>query len=460
MDRNCLIVNTTTTAPVLLEHDCAQLFNLILFNFYNESESAIREHWESHGFCVHSVISARTECKGQILHLLADHHLPYECISIWDHDLQSKVSDINHLFQLGKSNNWHWYQPSLKAGSYNSFLWTMDYTFPEYWRKGIDCTYTYTPFVEQMSPFFSGELWQHLNPVFKKYKYISGYGLDIYWIPEALTVFSPLTFPVVVKSVSITHLKPIESDRIRFSNGMTGGEEMLCCDRERYSLVAELYPVPEDIDIQCISLDDPACSSRKTRFTESAKLHGLEFEFFPAVDYRGTSRFEYPSWVAHKGRRVDWFEPLLSGEVGVAASHKSLYETGFSDQDLQALIIFEDDAVITKELDEIQIPEDADMLMISNRWDHNRYGEVIGDCCGFEGYIITRRGMYKMLQILQHMDMPIDLIAIAHCRSMIQNRHGLTTLRNVLNPILNIYHYHNHCIQHDAGVSTIKGSAS
>lgn len=459
MDQNCLIVNTTSTSPVLLDHDCAQEFDLILFNFLDEDEDQLRRHWTNAGFTVSSVISMRTECKGQIFHHLSKIQLPYRFISVWDHDLKAAVSDINILFELGLKNDWHWYQPSLKPGSYNSFLWTMDYTFPEYWKDGIDCIYTYAPFVEQMCPFFSNSLWRHLLPVFDAYTYISGYGLDIYWIPEALTVFDRLTFPIVIKSVSITHTKAIESNGVIFSNGLTAGQEMDRCDIERYRLIKELYALDEWVDVQCISLDDPSCQDRKQRFDQAAVLHDFEYDFFPAVDLRSTSRFDYPDWIAHYGRRVDWYEPLMGGEAGVASSHKALYEKAFM-EGTYALVVFEDDAVIIKPIDSIQIPEDADMLMISNRWDHNRYGEVIGDCCGFEGYIITRRGMYKMLQILQHMDMPIDLIAIAHCRSMIQNRHGLTTLRNVLNPILNIYHYHNHCIQHDAGVSTIKGSAS
>lgn len=457
---HCLIVNTTTSTPVLIDHDVEQDFDLILFNYTAEPEHLLQQHWSEQGFRVSRIISKKTECKGQIFHALASESFDYDFISLWDHDLQSSVSVINELFRLGCVNEWHWYQPALTPDSFNSFLWTMDYSYPEYWRKGIDCIYTYAPFVEQMSPFFSGQLWEHLRPVFQHYHYASGYGLDIYWIPEALTVFDQLTFPVVIKSVPITHTKAIESAGVRFSNGLTAGEEMELCDKERYQLVRTLYEPEEWIDVQCISLDVPECQERRIQFSRSADKYDLEFDFFDAVDHRLTKRSDYPEWVAHKGRRVDWHEPLKPGEVGVAASHKSLYEQAFS-EGVSALVVFEDDAVLTKSLDEdLALVEDADFLMLNNRWRHNRRGEVVGNGCGFEGYIITRRGIYKMLQILEHMDMPIDLIAIAHCRSMAEDRHGLTTVRNPLNPTLAIYHHHNYCVEHDQGISTIKYTCS
>lgn len=451
----CLLATTSPKEPPLIQCTDPQNFDLILFNYSGTDDDQVKKNWKDHGFDVTAIINHQTECKGQVFQHLSSYALDYDFIAVWDADLATTTRTVNQLFLLGQNHDWDWYQPSLSDESYHSWYWTLASTYPEYWKHLDDCIITYTPFVEVMAPIFSRRLWMHLQPLFANYKYVSGYGLDDHWIPAALTALDRPTCPVVVKSVSIAHTKPVSSSQKPFSNGLTAEQEHQACRDSTQAMMQRLYPQEPVVEVHCISLEDPCCQDRKEQFKQSADSHGLEFSFFRAVDARAWTADDYPQWVQHRGRRVDWHEPLKPGEVGVAASHQQLYEQAWS-QGVTALVVFEDDAALVQALDTVTVPKDCDLLMLSNRWKHNRNGEVIGASCGTEGYVITRSGMRKMLQILKHMNMPLDLIMIAHCRSMIEDQHGLCQVRNELNPLLNIYHHHVYCIENDKGYSTIK----
>lgn len=454
---NCLIYTAHPSGSILIENNRPQEFDIILFNYASLDPDVLLKNWEDKGFIVKEVITKKTQCKGEIFKILADTELDYEYIAVWDHDIKTSTKDIHTMFELGQSHDWHWYQPSLTHDSHWSYAWTLKRSFPEYWIEDNDCVYTHAPFVEIMAPIFSRKLWNHLIKLFKNYEYISGYGLDNHLIPEALIYFSDLVFPVVVKTASVTHTEEITSHRKRYQNFLRAADEEALCKERKHTIVSDLYVDAHDsyVDIQCISLATSDSKDRKEQFEKSANKHNLEFEFFPAIDARQWSYSDYPSWVKHRGRRVDWYERLKPGEVGVAASHKVLFEEAWNNE-IDALIVFEDDAVIVQSIDRLQVPKDADLLMLSNRWRHNRKGEAVGGSCGTEGYLITRKGIRKMLQIMQHVNMPLDLIMIAHCESMIEDGHPLTTVRNDLNPLLKIYHHHIFCIENDRGYSTVK----
>jgi hypothetical protein len=61
------------------------------------------------------------------------------------------------------------------------------------------------------------------------------------------------------------------------------------------------------------------------------------------------------------------------------------------------------------------------MLYISDRMPRNSLGEAIGyrGGCGSEGYILSRAGIAKCLEIFTVLYMPLDLQLIAHQRSML-----------------------------------------
>jgi hypothetical protein len=105
------------------------------------------------------------------------------------------------------------------------------------------------------------------------------------------------------------------------------------------------------------------------------------------------------------------------------------------------LIVFEDDAVMCRSFDDITMPPDVDMLYISNRMPRNSLGEAIGyRGSGTEGYILSRAGIAKCLEIFTVLYMPLDLQLIAHQRSM--HGLGLSQYRRALSDDL----YLNACV--------------
>src|SRR5262249_4744661 len=99
--------------------------------------------------------------------------------------------------------------------------------------------------------------------------------------------------------------------------------------------------------------------------------------------------------------------PLLFTEIACAYSQLGFLPAADMHKDANYLIVFEDDAV---------------MLYISNRMPRNSLGEAIGYIgSGTEGYILSRAGIAKCLEIFTVLYMPLDLQLQAHQRSM----HGL-----------------------------------
>ena len=105
--------------------------------------------------------------------------------------------------------------------------------------------------------------------------------------------------------------------------------------------------------------------------------------------------------------------PLTFAEIGCAYSHMTCWQIGKA-RDLDHICVFEDDAIICRNLHGIDIPDAADMLYLGDRMPHNRRGKITGDGCGTEGYILSRTGILKCLAIFQVLYMPVDLQIMAH----------------------------------------------
>jgi LPS sulfotransferase NodH/GT2 family glycosyltransferase len=181
--------------------------------------------------------------------------------------------------------------------------------------------------------------------------------------------------------------------------------------------------------IYCVSL---ANSANRHAFASNASRYSVSFDFFDAVsadDLRQGKAVEGCkiditdlAWTLHE--RADprrQRAPLLFTEIGCAYSHILCWQRA-KREDVDYLVVFEDDAVMCRSLDDIAVPPDADMLYISNRMPRNSAGQAVGyRGSGTEGYILSRAGIAKCLEIFSVLYMPLDLQLIAHQRSM----HGL-----------------------------------
>ena len=177
-----------------------------------------------------------------------------------------------------------------------------------------------------------------------------------------------------------------------------------------------------DLAVFCISLRD---SPRRATFAAAAAAHSVAFEFIDAISpadlRRGFTiencRIDITDlrWTRHEQldpRRQE--APLLFTEIGCAYSHIACWLIGQA-RKLDHVCVFEDDAIICRPLADISIPATADILYLSERVPHNSRGEMTGAGCGTEGYILSRRGILKCLEIFRVLYMPIDLQLMAHC---------------------------------------------
>ncbi len=181
--------------------------------------------------------------------------------------------------------------------------------------------------------------------------------------------------------------------------------------------------------VYCISL---ANSANRRRFASNAASYSVSFDFFDAISVADLRQGKTVAgckiditdlaWTFHE--RADprrQRAPLLFTEIGCAFSHILCWQRA-KQEDADYVVVFEDDAVICRSLDDVAVPADADMLYISNRMPRNSMGQAVGyRGSGTEGYILSRAGITKCLEIFSVLYMPIDLQLIAHQRSM----HGL-----------------------------------
>jgi GR25 family glycosyltransferase involved in LPS biosynthesis len=194
-----------------------------------------------------------------------------------------------------------------------------------------------------------------------------------------------------------------------------------------------------NIQFFCISLKD---SSRRSSFLRTTRNFGIPFEFFNAIsvdDLRNGVTVDgcivdisNLSWTYHERsdpRRQS--APLMFTEIACAYSHLSCWHLG-KRRDVDYLVIFEDDAIICREFGSINVPADADIFYLTDLMPRNAKGEAEGYGCGAVGYILSRSGIKKCLEIFKILYMPVDLQLLAHQRSQFLFGHGLTRYRRKL----------------------------
>jgi GR25 family glycosyltransferase involved in LPS biosynthesis len=191
-----------------------------------------------------------------------------------------------------------------------------------------------------------------------------------------------------------------------------------------------------DIPAFCISLRD---SPRRPAFARSATAHSVAFEFVDAISptdlYRGAvikdCRVDVTDlrWTQHQQtdpRRQE--APLLFTEICCAYSHIMCWQIAKS-RNMDYVCIFEDDAIICRTLKGIKLRNFVDIFHLGDRIPHNWRGEITGDGCGAEGYILSRTGILKCLEIFRILYMPIDLQIMAHELNHVRKSPGIFDYR-------------------------------
>ena len=176
---------------------------------------------------------------------------------------------------------------------------------------------------------------------------------------------------------------------------------------------------------------------RQLVFFGHAKQHGWEVELFEAVERNDLSiqhdstkealvtSSRDPSLKLKLKADSNGTISLGTGHCACALSHIKIWEMVVRDAH-NAVVVFEDDAVILRPPVFEPWPDDADFIFLSNRvsavvpdeidtesdleeWVKQNPYSLMVPGCGTEAYIVTQSGARKALEIMKEMFCPVDL---------------------------------------------------
>eukprot|EP01137_Pigoraptor_chileana_P012703 Opistho-2@65353 len=156
-------------ALAMIHLDASAQFDWLLFDFSGRQAPGPRE---LRGLTV-QVLSAATECKGEIYQALAAHlaqqDLTPEFVSLIDDDILIAVSDINRSLHLGRSLGLDVFSPTLSHDSIYTHRWSLSQ--PSRLIREVD-------WIEVMMPFYRGTLFMAGSPHYRGN--VSSWGIDKY----------------------------------------------------------------------------------------------------------------------------------------------------------------------------------------------------------------------------------------------------------------------------------------
>lgn len=220
-----------TSTPLAMIHlDAAAEFDWLLFDYTGRQpagESLLRDQ-----AC--TVLSARTECKGEIYQALADYLAAQdrcpEYVSLIDDDVLLSVSDINRALHLGRCEGLDSFSPVLSHDSVYTHRWTLRQ--PGRFYRPVD-------WIEVMMPFYRGELFLAGRAHYAGN--ISSWGIDKYLMPT-LQQIGGWSRTALLDAVMASHRRPVTSGQKTYRNGRTAGEESAAMKALCLDLIARHKP--------------------------------------------------------------------------------------------------------------------------------------------------------------------------------------------------------------------------
>ena len=164
------------------------------------------------------------------------------------------------------------------------------------------------------------------------------------------------------------------------------------------------------------------------------------FQWWDAIDGRGLSRSEMESMT---DRQVVWDKRggndalKRTGELALTLSSIELWKDALA-KGYERVAILEDDTTLRAAI-VMPVPNDADLVFFNNRSFRNHNGLTWGGVCGTDGYLVTRQGMEKLLNIFETIFMPLDLQMLVQMESMHQCQHHLVEWYQADKPMLRSY---------------------
>lgn len=181
-----------------------------------------------------TVLSERTECKGDIYQALARHLIASgkrpRFVSLIDDDVIISVGEINRLLHLGECHDLHVFSAALSHDSQYTHRWML--RLPNRVMREVD-------WVEVMMPIYHGDLFISGAPHYDGN--VSSWGIDKYLMPT-LQQLCGFTRTVIVDAVMASHVRPISSGGSTFRNGLTAAMERDRMKQRCLELIRERKP--------------------------------------------------------------------------------------------------------------------------------------------------------------------------------------------------------------------------
>lgn len=216
--------------------DAPPNFDLILFDYSGIHPSGQLTSLTRNNFSLTAtVISKKTECKGDIFQALGDYIKHYSIsssayISLIDDDVLISISDINRALHIAKVSKLDVFSPVLTHDSFFSHRWMLQQ--PHISIRSVK-------WVEVMCPFYKFDIFLAATPYFKGYT--SSWGFDKFLFPTIQQIFNRNN-TALLDCIAATHLRPITSQEKRFNNGFTAAEEMAAVKNLCIRLIKEMKP--------------------------------------------------------------------------------------------------------------------------------------------------------------------------------------------------------------------------
>ena len=181
-----------------------------------------------------TLISKRTECKGQIFSAFANHlakrEVQFAYVALIDDDIQISIATINRLLSIAKAENFDVFAPSLSHSSFYSHKQFLQ-------QPSVD--WHSVPWIEVMMPFYKQALFMAARAYFENS--ISSYGIDQFAF-AMLQQLTGMQHVAVIDAVVVTHGRAISSDKTTFSNGLTAHQERRAMRRRCMQVIACDHP--------------------------------------------------------------------------------------------------------------------------------------------------------------------------------------------------------------------------
>lgn len=204
----------TQTPLPCLHLDAAAQFEWVLFDYTGSQAPGER----TVGGLSVTVLSAATECKGEIFQALcawlqAQGRSP-EYVGLIDDDVWIAVSDINRALHLARCEGLDVFSPTLMHDSHYTHRWSLSQ--PHRLFRHVD-------WVEVMMPFYRGDLFLAAHGHLEGN--VSSWGLDKYLWPT-LQQLRGQTRTALIDAVTASHRRPITSGERTYRTGRTAFDEL------------------------------------------------------------------------------------------------------------------------------------------------------------------------------------------------------------------------------------------